>query len=88
VARVLPILCAVVERRRAVSQQMVGIVVDKLLTDAKLRARFTRDRVETLAELNLRGFELTPDEFEVFVRTDANVWLLDDTLALIPCADD
>jgi hypothetical protein len=67
---------------------MVGIVVDRLLTDEKLRARFARDRVETLAELNLRGFELTPDEFEVFVQTDANVWCWNNTLASIPCTND
>jgi hypothetical protein len=43
------------------SQQMVGIVINRLLIDEDLRARFARDRIETLAELNLRGFELTPE---------------------------
>jgi hypothetical protein len=70
------------------SQQMVGIVIDRLLTEEDLRARFARDRVETLAELNLRGFELTPDEFEAFVRTDASLWLLDRSLDWMLFADD
>ena len=56
------------------SQQMVGIVIDRLLTDGDLRARFALDRIETLVELSLRGFELTQDEFEAFVRTGANLW--------------
>jgi hypothetical protein len=29
--------------------------------------------------LNLRGFELTPSEFEVFARTDASLWQRDNT---------
>jgi hypothetical protein len=44
------------------SQQTVGIVIDKLLTDEDLRIRFFLDRMETLAELCLSGFELRPDE--------------------------
>jgi hypothetical protein len=66
------------------SQQMVGIVINRLLTDEELRARFARDRIETLAELNLRGFELTSDEFEVFVRTEASLWFMDGTLPVDP----
>jgi hypothetical protein len=63
---------------------MVETVIDRLLTDADIRARFALDRIETLAELNLRGFELTPDEFEVFVHTDPCLWFWDATFPADP----
>lgn len=53
---------------------MVGIVIDRLLTDEDLRVRFALDRIETLADLSFLGMELTPDEIDVFVQTDARVW--------------
>lgn len=56
------------------SQQMVGRVIDRLLKDEDLRVRFALDRIETLAELSFRGFELTPDELDVFICTDVRVW--------------
>jgi hypothetical protein len=56
------------------SHQMVGIVIHSLLTDEELRDRFTVDPIETIAALALRGFELTTDEIEVFLRTDAQMW--------------
>jgi len=56
------------------SQRMVGIVVHTLLTDEDLRVRFAIDPIKTLADLNLRGVELTSEEIDVFVRTDARVW--------------
>jgi hypothetical protein len=56
------------------SQQAVGNVIDRLLTDTDLRIRFIVDRMETLAELCLRGFELTGDEIDLFYRTDARLW--------------
>jgi hypothetical protein len=56
------------------SQRVIGIVIDKLLSDQDLRIRFVLDPVETIAALCLRGFELTPDEIEVFMRTDVRVW--------------
>jgi hypothetical protein len=48
------------EREAAMSQQMVGIVMNRLPTDEDLRIRFTVEPVETLADLQARGFELTP----------------------------
>jgi hypothetical protein len=30
--------------------------------------------METLAEVCLRGFELSPDEIDLFCRTDARLW--------------
>jgi hypothetical protein len=56
------------------STQMVGIVIHSLLTDEDLRVRFAVDPIEALADLNLRGFELTPDEIDVFIRTDTRLW--------------
>jgi hypothetical protein len=56
------------------SQRMVGIVVETLLTDEDLRIRFALDPIQTLAELNVRGLQLTSEEIDVFVRTDARVW--------------
>ena len=56
------------------SQHTVGIVVDKLLTDEDLRIRFVIDRMETLAELCLRGVVLSPNEMDLFCRTDARLW--------------
>ena len=60
------------------SQASVGLVVEKLLTDENLRIRFALDRMETIAELCLRGFELTRDEIDLFYRTDARLWFLVD----------
>jgi hypothetical protein len=56
------------------SQQTVGIIIDKLLSDEDLRIRFVVDRMETLAELYLRGVELRPDEIDLFCGTDARLW--------------
>ena len=63
------------------SQQIVGMVIDRLLEDEDLRARFALDRIDTLAELSFRGFELTPDELDVFICTDARVWFWGSVLA-------
>ena len=58
------------------SRTIVGMVIDKLLTDENLRIRFALDRMETVAELCLRGFDLTRDEIDLLCRTDAGVWFL------------
>ena len=60
------------------SQAGVGTVIEKLLTDENLRIRFALDRIETVAELYLRGVELTRDEIDLFCRTDARLWFLGD----------
>ena len=62
------------------SRAGVGMVIEKLLTDERLRIRFALDRMETIAELCLRGFELTRDEFELLHQTDARLWFLGDNL--------
>jgi hypothetical protein len=56
------------------SLQTVGVVIHTLLTDEDLRERFVLDPIEALAALNVRGVELTTDEIDVFVRTDARLW--------------
>jgi hypothetical protein len=62
------------------SRAGVGMVTEKLLTDEKLRIRFALDRMETVAELFLRGFDLSQDELDLFCRTDARLWFLGHTL--------
>jgi hypothetical protein len=61
-------------RNVAMSQQIVGMVITRLLADEELRTRFEIDSFETLAELHLRGLALTPDEIDVFVQSDARLW--------------
>jgi hypothetical protein len=56
------------------SQKTIGNVIDTLLADEDLRIRFVVDRMETLAELYLRGFELSGDEIDLFCRADARLW--------------
>ena len=58
------------------SRAAVGIVVEKLLTDENLRIRFALEPLETVAELLLRGFDLTGDEIDLFCRTDPRMWFL------------
>ena len=60
------------------SRAGVGMVIEKLLTDERLRVEFALDRMETIAELCLRGFELTRDEVDLISRTDARLWFLGD----------
>jgi hypothetical protein len=52
------------------------MVIEKLLTNEDLRIRLALDRTETVAELCLRGFDLSPDEIDLFCRTDAGLWFL------------
>jgi hypothetical protein len=59
------------------SQQTVGLVINRLLTDEELRIRFAMEPVETLADMHLRGFELTPDEIDAFMRADVRMWFWD-----------
>jgi hypothetical protein len=66
------------------SRSIVGMVIEKLLTDENLRIRFALDRVETVAELCLRGFDLTRDEIDLLYRTDAGVWFLRSALSGAP----
>jgi hypothetical protein len=56
------------------SQQIVGEVMTRLLTDEELRVRFAEDPFDTIAELHVRGLALTPNEIDVFVHSDVRVW--------------
>ena len=60
------------------SRPGVGMVVEKLVTVRDVRIRFALDRMETIAELCLRGLELTRDEIDLLSRTDARLWFLGD----------
>ena len=57
------------------------MAIEKLLTDERLRIRFALDRMETIAELCMHGFELTGDEIDLFNRTDARMWFLGDQVS-------
>jgi hypothetical protein len=56
------------------SYQVVGSVIQRLLTDEHLRVLFALDPIEALADLSVLGFVLTPDEIDVFMRTDVRLW--------------
>lgn len=60
------------------SQTGVRKVVEQLLRDESLRIRFAHDQIETVAELCLRGFDLSREDIDLFCWTDARVWFLDD----------
>jgi hypothetical protein len=56
------------------SNQTIGIVIDRLLADEDLRLRFAIDRVEAIGELHAHGLELTPGEIDLFVGSDLEMW--------------
>ena len=56
------------------SQRTVGIVMNRLLGDESFRLRFEYDPVETVGELLAHGVELTPNEIDLFVQSDAQMW--------------
>ena len=60
------------------SRAGVGMVIEKLLTEESLRVRFAVDRIETMAELCVRGCDLTHNEIDLFYRTDVRLWFLAD----------
>ena len=53
---------------------MIGLAIERLLTDERLRIRFLRSRIDAVADLGLGGVELTPDEIALFMQTDGRVW--------------
>jgi hypothetical protein len=56
------------------SRAGVGLVIERLFADRELRIRFTLDPIETVADLFLRGIDLTSDEIDLLCRTDAGLW--------------
>ena len=63
------------------SHTSVGRVIDALLTDEDLRTRFAHNRIDTVGELCLRGFELTRDEIDLCCQMDIQAWFRLDELA-------
>ena len=62
----------------------IGMVIDTLLTEEKLRMGFAVDRISTVTELFRRGFDLSPDEIDLFCRTDAALWFLGEIVGAEP----
>ena len=62
----------------------IGMVIDTLLTEEKLRIGFAVDRMSTVTELFRRGFDLSPDEIDLFCRTNADLWFLGDAVGAEP----
>ena len=62
----------------------IGMVIDTLLTEEKLRIGFAVDRISTVTELFRRGFDLSQDEIDLFCRTDAALWFLGDVVGADP----
>ena len=60
------------------SQAAVGMVIEQLLSDERVRSRFAVDPIETIAELCLSGCELTSEEIDLFCRTEARLWFVFD----------
>ena len=56
------------------SQQTIGMVMSRLLTDESFRDRFAVDRVEAIGELHALGLELTPNEIDLFIESDVQMW--------------
>jgi hypothetical protein len=62
------------------SQAGVGLLIEQLLTDEDLRLRLALEPMETVADLFLRGGDLTPDEIDLFCWTDPALWFLGDAV--------
>jgi hypothetical protein len=62
------------------SRAGVGLVIERLFTDRDLRIRFVVDPMETVADLFLRGVDLTSDEIDLLCRTDAGLWFTGDNM--------
>lgn len=56
------------------SQQTLGLIIEALLTDQNLRVRLELEPLDTLAELVLRGFELTSDDIDALMQTRSWSW--------------
>jgi hypothetical protein len=62
------------------SQQVVGILINRLVRDADLRMRLIFEPVETLAGVQTLGLELTPDEMDLFLQANAWTWFVSDSI--------
>ena len=57
------------------SQQNIEDVVRWLMTDEDLRTRFVLDRFEAICEFQVRGASLRPDEIDLFLQSDSELWI-------------
>jgi hypothetical protein len=62
-------------KEAAMSRAGVGYIVDRLITDRRLRLRFAFDPVQTVVDLYLRGVDLSFDEIDLLSRADPRVWM-------------
>jgi hypothetical protein len=62
------------------SRAGVETVIDKLLSERTLRLRFALDPITTVVNLYLRGIDLSADEIDLLCRTDARVWVPNETV--------
>lgn len=53
-------------------------VISRLVSEEDLRIRFVLDPFDTLADLHERGLTLSPNEIDVFVQSDAQIWFWED----------
>ena len=60
------------------SRAGIGMIIEKLFNNERVRIRFALDRMETIAELCLLGIELTPDEIDLINRAEAHLWFRGD----------
>jgi hypothetical protein len=68
----------VTEGGDVMSRANVGRVIEELFTDENLRIRFALDRIGAVVDLFRRGCNLSPDEIDLFFRTDACLWFVGD----------
>jgi hypothetical protein len=45
------------------------------MADEDLRTRFVLDRFETICEFQFRGASLTPDEIDLLLQSDSELWI-------------
>ena len=57
------------------SRTRVGLIIEKLLTDERLRTLFALDRLGAIAQLCSGGFVLTRDEIELFCIADLSAFV-------------
>ena len=62
------------------SRAGVGMATEQLLNDVDLRIRFARDPMDAVAQLFLRGCDLSAEEIDLFCWTDAALWFLGDVV--------
>jgi hypothetical protein len=62
------------ERRWALSQRIIEILIGRLITDEQFRSEFVHNPEGILHELCDRGQELSRTEIAALVNTDPQLW--------------